>query len=98
MNRNLSVYLTKNQKQFIERLIDIHLDTIKTNPYYDICAPTFISILNKFQYNKSIYLSRFEKQIMFNMVRKSVSSGVAHTLLPQIKPFTDKLMKKLKYD
>ena len=98
MKRNLSVYLTKNQKQFFERLIDIHLDSIKTNPYYDVCEPTFISILNKLQYNKSIYLSRFDKQIMFNMVRKSVSSGVAHTLLPQIKPFTDKLMKKLKYD
>ena len=93
MKRNLSVYLTKNQKQFFERLIDIHLDSIKTNPYYDVFEPTFISILNKFQYNKSIYLSRFDKQIMFNMVRKSVYSGVAHTLLPQIKPFTDKLMK-----
>jgi len=98
MNRNLSVYLTKNQKQFIERLIDIHLDTIKTNPYYDVCVPTFECIIYKINYKKSIYLNRFEKQLMFNMVRKSVSSGVAHTLLPQIKPFTDKLIKKLKYE
>ena len=98
MNRNLSIYLTQDQKRFIERLIDIHLDNNKTNPYYYSIEDTFKVISHKLDYPKSIYLSRFEKELLFNLVRRSIGTGVALTLLPSIRPFTDKLMKKFKYE
>ena len=45
--KNKSIYLNKFEKQIIANLIEKHLETVKTNPYYNFIEGEFKLIVKK---------------------------------------------------